>query len=145
MEKPGVPDHPYARPMRINLTRIFVADQDKALAFYTESLGFVKKDDFTNGPFRWLTVASAEDPDGTQLQLALNNEPAGAAYQKALYEQHQPAAMFATDDVQADHDRLASRGVTFVMPPTKVTGSTIALLDDGLGNLVQLTQLDRRG
>jgi predicted enzyme related to lactoylglutathione lyase len=127
--------------MKIKLTRIYVADQDDALRFYTEVLGFVKKADFTQGSYRWLTVASAEEPDGTELQLALNDDPAAKAYQQAVREQGQPAVMFYTDDVQADYSRTKSRGANFTMPPTKVTGSKIAMLDDGCGNLVQLTQL----
>jgi len=129
--------------MKINLTTIHVDDQEKALRFYTEVLGFVKKADFTQGPFRWLTVASAEQPDGTELQLALNDNPAARAYQQAMFEQNQPAAMFFTDDVRADHDRMAARGATFTMPPTATTGSTIAMLDDTCGNRLQLTQLMR--
>ena len=87
--------------MKIKLTSVYVDDQEKALRFYTEVLGFAKKADFSQGPFRWLTVASPEEPDGTELQLALNNNPAAKAYQQALFQQSQPAAMFFTDDVQA--------------------------------------------
>jgi predicted enzyme related to lactoylglutathione lyase len=129
--------------MKIALTKVYVDDQEKALRFYTEVLGFVKKADFTQGPFRWLTVASAEQPDGTELQLARNDNPAARAYQQAMFEQKQPAAMFFTDDVQADHDRMAARGAAFTMPPTEVTGSKIAMLDDTCGNRLQLTQLMR--
>ena len=129
--------------MKIKLTSVYVDDQEKALRFYTDVLGFVKKADFSQGPFRWLTVASAEDPDGTELQLALNDNPAGKAYQQALFQQNQPAAMFFTDDVQADFDRMTSRGAEFVMPPTAVTGSKIARLNDTCGNLIQITQLLR--
>jgi predicted enzyme related to lactoylglutathione lyase len=129
--------------MKIKLTSLYVADQEKALRFYTEVLGFVKKADFSQGPFRWLTVASPEDPDGTELQLALNNSPAAKAYQQALFEQGQPAAMFFTDDVQADYERMKARGAEFTMPPTDVTGSTIAKLNDACGNLIQITQLKR--
>ena len=129
--------------MKIKLTTIYVADQEKALRFYTDVVGFVKKADFSNGPFRWLTVASPEDPDGTELQLALNNQPAAKAYQEALYQQNQPAAMFYTDNVQADYDRMKKRGADFTMPPTDVTGSKIAMLNDTSGNIVQLVQLLR--
>ena len=118
-------------------------DQEKALRFYTEVLGFVKKADFTNGPFRWLTVASPEEPDGTQLQLARNDNPPARAYQQAIFEQGQPAAMFYVDDVQREHDRIKPLGAEFTMPPTKVTGSTIAMLKDTCGNLIQITALDR--
>ena len=131
--------------MRIGLTSIYVDDQDKALRFYTDVLGFVKKTDVSQGPYRWLTVASPEDPDGIELQLDLNSNPAAKAYQQALFEQGQRAIMFYVDDVQAEHDRAAAAGATFTMPPTKVTGSTIAVLDDTCGNLVQLTSLDRWG
>ena len=129
--------------MRINLTSVYVDDQEKALRFYTEVLGFVKKADFSNGPFRWLTVASPEEADGTQLQLALNNNPAAKTYQQALFEQRQPAAMFYSDDVQADYERMKGRGAEFTMPPTDVTASKIAMLKDTCGNLIQLTQLRR--
>ena len=129
--------------MQIKLTSLYVDDQEKALRFYTEVLGFVKKADFSQGPFRWLTVASPEDSDGTELQLALNNNPAAKAYQQALFQQGQPAAMFFTDDVQADYERMKTRGAEFIMPPTDVTGSRIATLNDTCGNRIQVTQLMR--
>jgi len=127
--------------MKIKLTSVFVDDQDKALHFYTEVLGFAKKGDFSQGPFRWLTVASPEEPDGTQLQLALNDNPAAKAYQQAIFQQGQPAVMFYTDNIKADYERIKTRGAKFTMPPTDVTGSTIAMLNDTCGNLIQLTQL----
>jgi len=130
--------------MKIKLTSAYVDDQEKALRFYTDVLGFVKKADFSNGPFRWLTVASPEDPDGTELQLALNDKPAAKAYQQAMFQQNQPAAMFFSDDVQADYERMKARGAEFTMPPTDVTGSKIAMLKDTCGNLIQVTQLMRR-
>jgi predicted enzyme related to lactoylglutathione lyase len=129
--------------MKIKLTSVYVDDQEKALRFYTEVLGFVKKNDFGNGPYRWLTVSSAEDPDGTELQLALNNNPAAKSYQQALLQQNQPAAMFFTDDLQADYDRMKSRGAEFTMPPTDVTASKIAMVKDTCGNLLQVTELKR--
>lgn len=129
--------------MKIKLTSVYVDDQEKALRFYTEVLGFVKKSDFSQGPYRWLTVASPEDPDGTELQLALNNNPPAKAYQQALFQQGQPAAMFLTDDVQADYERMKTRGAEFTMPPKDVTASKIAMLNDTCGNLIQLTQLVR--
>jgi predicted enzyme related to lactoylglutathione lyase len=129
--------------MKIKLTSAYVDDQEKALRFYTDVLGFVKKADFSNGPFRWLTVASPEDPDGTELQLALNDKPAAKAYQQAMFQQNQPAAMFFSDDVQADYERMKARGAEFTMPPTDVTGSKIAMLKDTCGNLIQVTQLMR--
>jgi predicted enzyme related to lactoylglutathione lyase len=121
-----------------------VDDQDKALRFYTEVLGFAKKTDFSQGPFRWLTVASPEEPDGTELQLALNNNPAAKAYQQAMFQQGQPAAMFYTDDVKGDYGRTKARGAQFTMPPTDVTASIIAMLNDTCGNLIQLVQLARK-
>src|ERR1700752_1730832 len=129
--------------MKIKLTSVYVVDQEKALRFYTDVLGFVKKADFSQGPFRWLTVASAEDPDGTELQLALNEKPAAKAYQEAMYTKGQSAAMFLTDNVQADYERMKARGAEFTMPPTDVTGSRIAMLNDSCGNLIQITQLMR--
>jgi len=129
--------------MKIKLTTVYVDDQEKALRFYTEVLGFAKKADFGNGPYRWLTVASPEEPNGTELQLALNNNPAAKAFQQALFQQSQPAAMFFTDDVKGDYDRMKARGAAFTMPPTDVTASTIAMVNDTCGNLIQLTELAR--
>jgi predicted enzyme related to lactoylglutathione lyase len=126
--------------MKIQLTSVYVDDQEKALHFYTDVLGFVKKADVKNGPYRWLTVASAEDQDGTQLQLALNDNPAAQAYQQAIFQQGRPAAMFHTDDLQASYERMKSRGAEFTMPPTGVTASKIAILNDTCGNLVQVVQ-----
>ncbi len=120
--------------MKIKLTSMYVDNQEKALRFYTEVLGFTKKADFSNGPFRWLTVASPEEPDGTELQLALNDNPAAKAYQQAIFQQRQPAVMFFTDDVKGDYERIKARGAQFAMPPTAVTGSTIAQLNDTCGN-----------
>src|SRR5271168_5186454 len=129
--------------MKIKLTSVYVDDQEKALRFYTEVLGLAKKADFSNGPFRWLTVASPDEPNGTELQLALNNNPAAKAYQEAIFQQGQPAIMFFTEDIKGDHQRIEARGAEFTMPPTDVTGSTIAMLKDTCGNLIQLTQLAR--
>ena len=129
--------------MKIALTKVYVDDQEKALRFYTDVLGFVKKADFSQGPYRWLTVASAEDPDGTELQLARNDNPAARAYQQALFQQSQPAAMFYSDDLQAEYERMTARGAEFTMPPTDVTASKIAMVNDTCGNLIQLTQLMR--
>ena len=129
--------------MKIKLTSVYVDDQEKALRFYTEVLGLVKKADFSQGPFRWLTVASPEDPDGTELQLALNDNPAARAYQEAMFKQNQPAVMFFTDDVNADFEGMTGRGAEFTMPPADVTGSRIARLKDTCGNLIQVTQLVR--
>lgn len=129
--------------MKIKLTSIYVDDQEKALRFYTEVLGFTKKADFSNGGYRWLTVTSPDEPDGVELQLALNNNPPAKAYQEAIFQQGQPAVNFITDDVKADYERIAARGGAFAMPPTAVTGSTIAQLNDTCGNLIQITQLAR--
>jgi predicted enzyme related to lactoylglutathione lyase len=129
--------------MKIKVTSVYVDGQDKALRFYTDVLGLAKKADFSNGPFRWLTVASPDDPNGTELQLASNDNPAAKAYQQAMFQQGQPAAMFFTDDIKGDYERIRSRGAEFTMPPTDVTASTIAMLNDTCGNLIQLTQLAR--
>ena len=129
--------------MKIKVTSVYVDDQGKALRFYTEVLGFAKKADFSQGPFRWLTVASPEEPDGTELQLALNDNPAAKAYQQAMFEQGQRAANFFTDDIKGDYEQIKARGAEFTMPPTDVTGSTIATLNDTCGNLIQLTELRR--
>jgi predicted enzyme related to lactoylglutathione lyase len=129
--------------MKIKLTTLYVDDHDKALRFYTEVAGFVKKADFSNGPYRWLTVASPEEPDGTELHLERNDNAAAKAYQQAMFQQGQPAAQFYTDDVQRDYERMKTAGAQFTMLPTKVTGSTIAMLNDNCGNLIQVVQLDR--
>lgn len=130
--------------MKIGLTTVHVDDQDKALRFYTEVLGFQKKADVSNGPYRWLTVVSAGDPDGTQLLLESNADPAARAFQEARFSQNQPAAMFFTDDVRGDHERIQARGARFTMPPTDVPGSTIVILDDTCGNLIQISQIRRQ-
>jgi catechol 2,3-dioxygenase-like lactoylglutathione lyase family enzyme len=126
--------------MKIKLTSLYVDDQEKALRFYTDVLGFVKKGDVRNGDYRWLTVASPEDPDGIELQLALNDNPAAKAYQQAIFQQDQPAAMFHTDDLRRDYDRLTGLGVTFTVPLMTEDWGSMAVLDDTCGNLIQLTQ-----
>jgi predicted enzyme related to lactoylglutathione lyase len=131
--------------VKIKLTSIYVDDHEKALRFYTEVLGFAKKADFTNGPYRWLTVASPEDPDGAELQLELNSDPAARAYQQAMYEKGQPAAVFNTDDVQAEYERISAAGGVFTMPVTDVTASKIAQVDDTCGNILQLVQITWQG
>jgi predicted enzyme related to lactoylglutathione lyase len=130
--------------MKIKLTSVYVDDQEKALRLYTEVLGFIKKADVGQGAFRWLTVTSPEEPDGTELQLALNDNPAAKAYQQAMFQQGQPAAMFFTDDVQADYEGVKARGAEFTMPPTDVPGARIAKLNDTCGNVIQVSQLKRR-
>ena len=127
--------------MQIKVTNIYVSDQEKARAFYTGVLGMAKKADFGNGGYRWLTVSFADDPNGIELQLASDANPVGKAYQQGLHSQGQPAVMFFTNDIKAEHARITSKGGKFKMDPTDVTGSTIAQLEDGCGNLIQLTQL----
>ena len=129
--------------MKIKLMTVYVDDQDKALRFYTAVLGFAKKTDFSQGPYRWLTLASAEERDGAELQLERNDNPAAKAFQQASFQQGQRAAMFYTDDVQRDYERMKAAGAEFKMPPTTVTGSTIAQANDNCGNLIQITQLNR--
>ena len=106
--------------MKIVLTSVLVDDQAKALAFYTDKLGFVKKTDLPAGGARWLTVVSPEAPDGVELLLEPNAHPAAQAYQQALVADGIPATSFAVDDVQAEYERLHARGVTFVQPPTEM-------------------------
>jgi predicted enzyme related to lactoylglutathione lyase len=127
--------------MKIKVMSVYVDDQAKALNFYTDVLGFAKKADFSNGPYRWLTVASPEQPEGTELQLALNDNPAAKVYQQAIFQQGQPAAMFFTDNVKGDYERIKARGGEFTMPPTEVPGATIATLKDTCGNLIQISQV----
>lgn len=129
--------------MKIKLTTIHVDDQAEALRFYTEVLGFTTKADFSQGPFRWLTVVSPDEPDGTELQLALADDPAAKAYQEARFGKAQPALMLFTDDLEGDCKKIEARGGVLAMPPTAVTGSSIAKIADGVGNLVQITQLAR--
>ncbi len=126
--------------MKIKLTRIYVDDQEKALRFYTDVLGFVKKADVTQGPYRWLTVASPEEHNGDELQLALNDNPDAKTYQQAKFGNGETAAMFHTDDLQREYDRLVGLGVTFTVPLTKEAWGSMATLGDTCGNLVQLTQ-----
>jgi predicted enzyme related to lactoylglutathione lyase len=127
--------------MKIRLTSIFVDDQAKALDFYTRTLGFVKKQDIQAGEYRWLTVASPEEPDGTQLLLEPNSNPAARAFQEAMFKQGIRAAAFFVSDIQSEYERLAKHGVVFTMEPTKVPGSTIAVFEDTCGNLIQIIQL----
>lgn len=130
--------------MQLKLTSVFVDDQDKALKFYTEVLGFVKKHEFPAGKFKWLTVVSPEEPEGIQLVLEPNNGWNSAAnnYQQEIFRNGIPAANFFVGDVQKEFERLKLHGVTFTKEPTKTTGSTIAVLDDTCGNLIQITHLD---
>lgn len=127
--------------MKIHLTSVFVDDQEKALKFYTEILGFVKKMDVPAGEFRWLTVVSPEGPSDIQLLLEPNNNPAAQTYQKAIFDQGIAATSFAVDNVRQEYDRLKHLGVQFMMEPTEMGPVTIAVLKDTCGNLIQLSQL----
>jgi catechol 2,3-dioxygenase-like lactoylglutathione lyase family enzyme len=124
--------------MKIHLTSVFVDDQEKALRFYTDVLGFVKKHDVPLGADRWLTVVSPEDPDGTELLLEPSGHPAVQPFKTALVHDGIPAASFAVDDVQAEFDRLRELGVRFTQEPLEMGTVTIAVLDDTCGNLIQL-------
>jgi catechol 2,3-dioxygenase-like lactoylglutathione lyase family enzyme len=126
--------------MRIYITSVFVDDQAKALAFYTDVLGFVKKFDVPVGDFRWLTVVDPSDPDGPQLLLEPADHPAVPPFQTALAEDGIPAASFAVSDVQAEYERLSEAGVVFTQPPTEAGEVTMAVLDDTCGNLIQIVQ-----
>ncbi len=126
--------------MRITLTGVFVRDQDEALRFYTETLGFVKKHDVPVGEFKWLTVVSPDDPDGPELLLEPNENPVAQEYQKGLFDQGIPAMSFSVEDIRAEHERLSSLGVAFTMEPTEMPNVTIAIFDDTCGNLIQLMQ-----
>ncbi len=127
--------------MRIYLSSVFVDDQDKALAFYTDVLGFVKKEDVSLGEFKWLTVVSPDELDGVQLLLEPNNNPAAQTFHAAIFEQGIAATSFAVADVQHEYERLQSLGVRFTMPPTSMGPATIAVFDDTCGNLIQIAQI----
>ena len=126
--------------MRLKFTSVFVDDQDKALKFYTEILGFVKKTDITAGEFRWLTVVSPEEPEGTELLLEPNNNPAAKAFQKALFEQRIPSTMFVVDDIQKEYERMKKLGVNFTQEPTRIKPTTYTVFEDTCGNLIQIVQ-----
>ena len=126
--------------MRITHTSVFVKDQTKALEFYTKVLGFVKKHDLPAGKFRWLTVVSPKDPDGTELLLEPDANSVAQIYQKGIFNQGIPAAAFSVLDVDAEYKRLKSLGVVFTMPPTKMDRVTIAVFNDTCGNLIQIMQ-----
>ncbi len=126
--------------MRIVVSSIFVDDQDKALAFYTTTLGFVKKADIPLGAARWLTVVAPDVPDGTELVLEPDNHPAVGPFKRALMQDGIPFASFAVDDIHAEYERLRSAGVQFTQPPVEMGPVTTAVLDDTCGNLIQLAQ-----
>jgi predicted enzyme related to lactoylglutathione lyase len=127
--------------MKIKLTSVFVDDQDKALKFYTEILGFVKKLDIPVGKFKWLTVVSPDAPDGVELLLEPNDNPAAQRYQKDIFEQGIPATAFNVDDIQNEYARLKKLGVKFTMEPTNTGMTTMAVFEDTCGNLIQIYQV----
>ncbi|MFJ8257165.1 VOC family protein [Peribacillus asahii] len=126
--------------MRIVVTSIFVQDQEKALEFYSEKLGFVKKEDVPAGEFRWITLVSPDDQDGTELLLEPNVHPAAKEYQKKIFAEGIPATMFGVADIRKEYERLMEKGVKFTMEPTKMGEVTIAVFDDTCGNLIQIVQ-----
>ena len=126
--------------MKIRLTNVFVDDQEKALKFYEEVLGFVKKQDFPVGEFKWLTVVSPEEPDGAELLLEPSDNPTAKAFKRALFEQGIAAASFAVDDIYKEFKRMKGLGVQFSMEPTDLDSATIALFDDTCGNFIQIYQ-----
>jgi len=126
--------------MKIKLTNVFVDDQDGALKFYTEVLGFIKKEDFPVGQFKWLTVVSPEEPEGTELLLEPSDNPAARTFKQALFEQGIAAASFAVDDIHQEYERLKKLGVDFSMAPTEMGTVTVAVFDDTCGNLIQIYQ-----
>ena len=127
--------------MRITVTSVFVEDQAKALKFYTEVLGFVKKNDVQAGEYRWLTVVGPDAPNGPELLLEPNQNPAAKTYQAAIFAQGIPATMFAVDDVRKEYERMQTLGVRFTTAPTAAGPATIAVFDDTCGNLIQMVQL----
>lgn len=126
--------------MKIKLTSVLVDDQDKALEFYTKVMGFKKKHDVPVGKFKWLTVVSPEGPDDIELLLEPNENPAAKAYQKALHEQGIPLTAFAVDDIHKEYERMKKLGVAFRSEPQQMGPTTIVVLDDTCGNLIQLYQ-----
>lgn len=127
--------------MKIKLNNVIVEDQERALKFYTEILGFVKKTDFPVGDYKWLTVVSPDDTEGTELFLEPNENPAAKIYQEKLFEQGIPLTSFAVEDIQGEYDRLVDLGVEFKMVPTDIGTATVTVFDDTCGNLIQLYQV----
>ena len=127
--------------MRINVTSVLVDDQSKALDFYTDKLGFVKKTDIPAGGARWLTVVSPDAQDGVELLLEPDAHPAAKVFKEALVADGMPYTSFAVDDVQAEFDRLSAKGVIFTQPPTEMGPVTTAVLDDTCGNLIQIAAM----
>jgi predicted enzyme related to lactoylglutathione lyase len=126
--------------MKIIITSIFVQDQDKALEFYTKTLGFVKKRDVPSGAYRWITLVSPDEPDGTELLLEPNDHPAAKEYQQKLFADGIPVTMFGVADIRKEYKRLVEKGVKFTMEPTEMGEVTIAVFDDTCGNLIQLIE-----
>lgn len=126
--------------MKVIVTSIFVQDQDKALEFYSEKLGFIKKDDVPAGEYRWITLVSPEDQGGTEILLEPNDHPAAKEYQKKLFADGIPATMFGVEDVRKEYLRLTEKDVQFTMEPTEMGNVTIAVFDDTCGNLIQIIQ-----
>jgi catechol 2,3-dioxygenase-like lactoylglutathione lyase family enzyme len=128
--------------MKINLASVFVDDQDRALSFYTETLGFVKKTEMPAGEFKWLTVVSPEDPDGVELVLEPSDHPAVKPFRDAIVADGIPYTSFAVADVQAEYERLSALGVKFVQEPTSMGPVTTAVFDDTCGNLIQIAAMN---
>jgi len=126
--------------MNIIVTSLFVEDQDKALKFYTETLGFEKKHDIPMGEFRWIALVSPENPEGTELLLEPNDHPASRDYQQRIFAEGIPATMFGVADIHAEHKRLVDLGVEFSIEPTEMDTVTIAVFDDTCGNFIQIAQ-----
>jgi predicted enzyme related to lactoylglutathione lyase len=126
--------------MKIIITSIFVEDQDKALEFYTKTLGFVKKHDVPSGAYRWITLVSADEQEGTELLLEPNVHPAAKEYQQRLFADGIPVTMFGVADIRNEYKQLAEKGVRFTMEPTEMGEVTIAIFDDTCGNLIQMIE-----
>lgn len=126
--------------MKIVVTSLFVQDQNKALEFYTEKLGFVIKHDVPAGEYRWITLVSPDDQGGTELLLEPNVHPAAKEYQSKIFADGIPATMFGVADIDQEYERLLEKGVKFTMEPTKMGDVTIAVFDDTCGNLIQIIQ-----
>jgi catechol 2,3-dioxygenase-like lactoylglutathione lyase family enzyme len=126
--------------MKIVVTSVFVENQDKALKFYTEKLGFLKKQDFPVGEFKWLAVVSSEDRNATELLLEPNDNPVAKEYQKGLVAQGIPATSFGVADIEDEHKRLKGLGVKFTMKPTQMGHVKVAVFDDTCGNLIQIAE-----
>ena len=143
-KKSGLEKEHVRTSMKIKLTSVYVDDQEKALKFYTEVLGFLKKRDFPVGKFRWLTVVSPDEPNGTELLLEPSDNPAAKAFKKAIFEQGIPLTAFAVDDVQKEFERMTKLGVVFTVTPTNTGPATVAIFDDTCGNLIQIYQVTQK-